>query len=92
MKKVKVTRIIVNGVSHRLVNIDDSMLKNISEMCSCCSLQKECFNQEDEDTDEHVPRYLCDINGGYHPNTLFVIDTENLDKTIRELLNDVIEV
>lgn len=91
MSKNKVLRIIANGVPHRLVNIEDSIYKQISDVCEYCSLRNEC-RRVGEDEEENSTRYLCGMsNIQNNANTLFIVDTESLDKTIRELLNESIE-
>ena len=88
MKK-KVTRIILNGVPHRMVVMEDSLYEHISDVCDYCSLSKICSR---EDEDEEEPRLLCCMNGNTHNERIyFVDDSDSLDKTIRELLDESIE-
>lgn len=88
--KVKVIRIIVNGVPHRLVKVDDIVYDQMDDVCEYCSLRKECEHETDM-LGEHEARYLCDLSGKEHSlKTIFVIDMD-LDKTIRNLLDESIE-
>ena len=89
MSKKKVTRIIINGVPHKLVCIDESIYENVDDVCVYCSLHDEC-RRKGEDDEDLDPRFLCGMNGEL-PNTLFEIETDCLDKTLRELLNEYIE-
>ena len=91
MKKNIITRIIFNGVPHRLVYMDDSICEHVDDICKYCSLKKECFRVGEDEEGESI-RYLCGMSDIQHnAGTLFIVDTESLDKTIRELLNESIE-
>lgn len=78
---MRVTRIILNGVPYKLTYIDEDIV--VDDYCDLCALHRVCMR---EDSDENIPRYLCDMDCKEH-HTAFVVDTD-IDKTIRQVLND----
>ena len=81
---MKVTRLIIEGVPYKLVKTKGL---NLEDYCDLCSLSAVCHRLKDEDEDVLEPRYLCDMGGRPEVNTFFVVDLD-IDKTIKEVLND----
>lgn len=79
---MKAIRLIIGGIPYKLVKAKGLKM---DDACSLCSLCDVCLRSKDEDALE--PRYLCDMEGRSEANTFFVVDLD-IDKTIKEVLND----
>lgn len=80
---MKVTRIIIGGIPHKLVKAKDLEIENA---CDLCSLSAFCLRLKDESESEE-PRELCDIGGRSEADTFFMVDLD-IDKTIKEVMDD----
>lgn len=81
---MKVTRLIIGGIPYKLVKAKGLVM---DDACGVCSLYAVCHRSKDKDMDELEPRYLCDMEGRADADTFFVVDLD-IDKTIKEVLND----
>ena len=79
---MNVTRLIIGGIPYKLVKAKGL---EMDDACELCSLYAVCHRKED--VDELEPRYLCDIGGRSGADTFFMVDLD-IDKTIKEVLND----